>query len=83
LESNWRWNVWDFGLSPIPERLAARFVDDPNTAMGAREKPGDPTMHAWYNRSVVTGFWSDMGYRLKANPGKNFPYGWAVEPDHP
>lgn len=80
MESNWRWNVADVGMSLSNWELAARFLDDPSLLLVS-----DPPLPANRLRlyvipapgqlPVAVGFW------VRTPPGSRFPAGAAVEPD--
>lgn len=79
-ESNWRWNVWEFGWSSTGARLAARLLTNPAWAVIADADPNSP----FYTLALNVG--GDLGWTEVFRPAKllafpHFPYGNVVEAD--
>jgi len=80
LESNWRWNVWEFGAEGLGIGLIARlnpfvfpfYITDVQTV------PGDHEAFGTQFGNIPSGLTANVP---DPNPGTNFPYGWSVDPD--
>lgn len=78
MESNWRFNVWDQGLSMADIRLAAREIADPNVwVVGWNFAPGGATGLIGIN--PFSGAW-EFHFPFQFHTG-SFPFGIPVEPD--
>lgn len=81
MESSWRWNVPFFGQAYGAVRLLARLVVNPDWYLSDNLQGTDTPL--LYTR--VAGFVQEVVPLFsvpKLVPGSNFPYGYAVEPDH-
>ena len=80
MESNWRFNVWELGMSHSTIRLMARLVGMvPDSYLIPGNSP--PAGRHWYVRySVFAEEWVIAGSVADVTPG-NFPYGNDVDPD--
>lgn len=83
MESNWRWNVWNLGLTTFPVDLVAelRTPIPPWTHVGAAF--GKPTVIYWLirNLSPISGilpYGGEVRFNLGGLP---FPFGFDVLPD--
>lgn len=79
MESNWRWNVWETGLSLSGVRLYARYVGDPPVfgLVDIWPATGRPAIVAQFAPEQVPIFWEEF-----VPPGDmRFPWGQNVEPD--
>jgi len=80
LESNWRWNVADQGMSLTNWRLAARLLEDPEVLMVGIGPADERKYQAWFN-ATPTDLPTALG-PVQVAPGTDgFPYGEAVLPD--
>jgi len=80
VESNWRLNVWRFGLTQPGLRLAARLVGFPLVALTDLPHPSFGHQAFFRNPNDI-GDWTNVSL-LPNHPGfTRFPYGWDVEPD--
>lgn len=81
MESRWRRNVWEFGLSMSFYGKIARLVGQPGIAItdGATFAP---EIAATVYSPLLDGQWASYSPVLKIDPAANFPYGFIVEPDH-
>jgi len=84
LESSWRLNVWEYGLTPCGDivlwTLAARLHDSPDVIITNSRQPSTyPNVTAYALPGVVV---PDAYFPIPIVPGTlHFPYGVAVEPD--
>lgn len=78
MESNWRWNVADFGFVGSGLRLLARRIDLPNYLIGIGMPP-DP------RRILLFYVYDPDQLPLLLGPlpytSRHFPAGYDVEPD--
>jgi len=77
LESNWRFNLWEYGMSHSVFKLIARTTtQNPPLLIGALH--GDPLF-------FLTAFVPAPGqlpvFNMSGSSAKPFPYGIPVEPD--
>lgn len=78
MESNWRFNIWEDGLSFTPVLLDARVPFSPIVRLVKYETIPD---FAVFIRELAPfmGTWTIDALLAKLEP--NFPYGYEVEPD--
>lgn len=80
MESNWRFNIWEDGLSFDEVELDARVVGIPNVRL--IKFPPIPDFAVFIKGPIPpTGIWTIDAVLTKFEP--NFPYGYLVEPDQP
>jgi hypothetical protein len=83
LESNWRWNVWEYGLGDywvgVKQVLAARILEGffKNYVV---VKFAQGPLYGLYVKNAVTQQYDGPG-TAGIPPGSHFPYGYVVEPD--
>lgn len=84
MESSWRRNVWEYGLTRVgltgAMRLAARYLDDTRLILCDGIDPAVYPNHSGY---YLPGTEFPDHYQPIPFPGggAHFPYGWNVEPD--
>jgi hypothetical protein len=81
LESNWRWNNWEFGLWPTFHGLCGRIDASVNTDL-VTQFLTPSTEWAYLENAAGT-----LPYTIVAVGGdpahpSSFPYGFPVLPDH-
>lgn len=83
MESNWRWNVWRYGLNPAFFSLAARYPGPPPFERLYCLCPLRLPFVSTYIVSVLNGYGFSRSFQ-NFHLTTGFPYGWpGVEPDHP
>lgn len=80
MESKWRQNVANFGLTYEGMGLIARLVDTPTIAVSNNTTFSPLICRTWIE-NVSERFWSSWFLVAKPDPFVRFPYGFAVEPD--
>lgn len=81
MESNWRWNVWLFGLGATRCQLAARSPIPINPNRVIWVEPGGPFGRI-VRASTLVGGYAVGGVFQNFVAARGFPYGYPVEPDH-
>jgi len=80
LESNWRWNVFDFGADPLVSSLIARDAVFPNLFAYGNYLPNTAFYLPFFNVGGSTGWVAGApSGHLVIFP--HFPYGIHVQPD--
>lgn len=80
MESKWRFNVYDLGLSLGTVRLAARLLDDPTVVLAATTATDGRWIKLRESLSPNFG-WQPFTFGFPDPSTPNFPYGFEVEPD--
>lgn len=80
MESNWRFNVWNYGLNGTAAVLAARAPIPLNPNRVVWVAPFGPTLRQ-LRASTLVGGYANGDIFLNFVPAKGWPYGIVVEPD--
>lgn len=87
MESNWRFNVWDLGITSTTVELIAR-LREPNDFVGGvvtgayiSKMPESPNAGVVWFLYQGSSFLNAGGIVLAPNPKPNFPFGWDVLED--
>lgn len=80
MESNWRYNVWEQGMSYSDWELSARIPDSMFGAVYVVKRNRTPK-RVWYYLYFPGSLPDLLGSTLWTPADGNFPYGNVVDPD--
>lgn len=88
MESNWRMNVWNIGMTIFryaglwaSPKLAGIWTSSPQVAT-IKFMISTAAYRADITYNPVTGLWGTTVTGIPVGPGERFPYGRSVLPDH-